>query len=294
MNQSASASVNLFVTCLVDALFPQVGLATADVLEDQGLTVIVPEGQTCCGQPAFNAGHWDEAREMARYTLDVLSQTEGPIVLPSGSCADMISHHYHDLLADDPVYAEKLHNVAGRTFELTQFLVDELGQADTGAHCAGCATYHPSCHGYRNLNLRHQAGALLQQVDGLEMRELPEAEECCGFGGLFAVKMSDISGAMLKRKLDNVESSGADVLIGSDVSCLMHMAGGLQKRGSHVQVKHIAEILRPQAEAAFLNGQPVTSPRRSPWPILAGILAGGVLALLIWKFMTRRSSDENF
>ena len=238
-----SKQVQLFVTCLVDAFYPEVGLATVNILEHQGFEVGFPLNQTCCGQPAFNAGYWDEARAMARYSLEVLSQTEGPIIIPSGSCADMIVHHYPEILEDDPEYRARLHDISQRTFEFTQFLVDEVGLSDVGAHCQGCATYHPSCHGLRNLNLRRQAKTLLEHVAGLRLVDLPEAEECCGFGGLFAVKMSDISGAMLDRKLNHVIQSGAEILVGSDVSCLMHMAGGLRKRNNPIQVKHIAEIL---------------------------------------------------
>jgi L-lactate dehydrogenase complex protein LldE len=236
-------TVTLFVTCLVDALFPNVGLATVAVLEREGQQVHFPTEQSCCGQPAFNAGHWAEARQMARHTLKVLNQSDGPIVLPSGSCTDMIRHHYLELFADDPVWLEKATAVSQRTFELSQFLVDELGRTDLKAECRACATYHPSCHGLRNLNLKTQVPALLEQVNKLDLRPLPEAEECCGFGGLFAVKMSDISGAMLERKLNNVEAAEVELLIGGDVSCLMHMAGGLQKRGSDIQVKHFAEVL---------------------------------------------------
>lgn len=243
MSKTKHQTVQLFVTCLVDTFYPNVGMSVVDILEAEGITVKFPFDQTCCGQPAFNGGFWDDARVMAKHTLDLLSATTGPIIIPSGSCADMIIHHYSELLHDDPAYAYKIKQIAGRTYEFTQFLVDELGITDVGARCNGCATYHPSCHGLRNLGLKTQPQALLSNVEGLTGAELPEAETCCGFGGLFSIKMSDISGVMLNRKLDHVEASGADILVGSDVSCLMHMAGGLQKRGSQIQVKHIAEVL---------------------------------------------------
>lgn len=242
-NNPPPQKVQLFVTCLVDAFYPNVGLAVVDILEAQGITVEFSFAQTCCGQPAFNGGFWEDARGMARHTLDVLTATTGPIVIPSGSCADMICHHYFEILSDDAEYLPKAQAVSNRTYEFTQFLVDVLGIKNVGANGQGCATYHSSCHGLRNLNLTTQSQALLSEVAGLEQVELPEAETCCGFGGLFAVKMSAISGAMLARKLDNIEASGADILVGSDMSCLMHMAGGLQRRGSRVQVKHIAEVL---------------------------------------------------
>ncbi len=236
-------TVQLFVTCLVDAFYPQVGIAVVKLLEGLGFTVAFPAAQTCCGQPHFNSGLTGDARRMARHTVNTLAAVEGYIVLPSGSCTDMIVHHYEALFVDEPAYREQWAGVRERTFELTQFLVDELGITRLRASCPGRGTYHPSCHGLRNLGLRSQAPALLAEVDGLEMVELPEADICCGFGGLFAVKMSPISGAMLERKLDQVEATGADTLIGGDVSCLMHMAGGLQKRKRALQVRHIAEIL---------------------------------------------------
>lgn len=283
--EKTSQIVNLFVTCLVDSFFPNVGLATAGLLEKQGLTVNVPMKQSCCGQPAFNGGHWEEARPLARHTLDVLSQTQGPIILPSGSCGEMIRHHYHDLLADEPAYVDRLNDVASRTFELTQFLVDELGVTDVGANCNGCATYHPSCHGLRGLNLRTQPQALLNQVEGLNLTELPAAEECCGFGGLFSVKMSDISGAMLKLKLDNIEASGADTVVGGDVSCLMNIAGGLRRRGSDIEVKHIAELLNPQ---------PDTKADDSPsWGHYIALGVGLLTVVVLLKWLLGRNKKKS-
>jgi len=242
--QTEIKSVQLFVTCLVDQFFPDVGFAVVEILEQLGLTVEFPQAQTCCGQPAFNSGFWDDARAMARHTIDVLSQSDAPIVIPSGSCADMIIHHYAEILAADPDYGPKAKALAERTYEFTQFLVDVLGVTNVQAKAGGCLTYHASCHGLRGLGIKEQPRKLLQNVSGAEQKELPGAEECCGFGGLFAVKMSDISAAIMRRKLDNIESTGADTLVGADVSCLMHLAGGLRRRGSKVQVKHLAEILQ--------------------------------------------------
>lgn len=239
--------VQLFVTCLVDAFYHRVGAATVTVLERLGWTVEFPRDQTCCGQPAFNAGFTNEARSMAVHTLDVLDATEGPIVLPSGSCAEMIIEHIPHLVKEDPVQMARAERVAGRTHELTSFLVDELGVTDVAAAGSGSITYHPSCHGLRGLGLTTQPKELLDAIDGSERIDLPDAEECCGFGGLFAIKMPDVSGAMLATKLDNVEASGADVLVGGDVSCLMHMEGGLRKRGNtNIKVCHIAELLAGQ------------------------------------------------
>ncbi|MDX1520699.1 MAG: (Fe-S)-binding protein [Anaerolineae bacterium] len=236
-------AVQLFVTCLVDQFYPDVGFAVVEVLEKLGLTVEFPEGQTCCGQPAFNGGFWDDARAIARHTVDTLSRSEVPVVIPSGSCGDMIIHHYAEILADDPLYGSKATALKARTYEFTQFLVDVLGVTDLQATTSGCLTYHASCHGLRGLGLNSQPRQLLEKVSGAEQKPLPEAETCCGFGGLFAVKMGDISGAILKEKLDNIEATGADTVVGTDVSCLMHIAGGLRRRGSAVKVKHLAEVL---------------------------------------------------
>ena len=240
--------VQLFVTCLVDHLFPSVGFAVASVLERAGVTVTVPDGQTCCGQPAFNAGFHDEARRMARHTIDVLSRSSEPVVIPSGSCADMLVHQAPRLFADDPMAAARAERLASRTFEFTQYLVDEMGVTDCGSCARGNATYHPSCHGLRGLGIERQPRALLEATP-LTLAPLAEAETCCGFGGLFAVKMSDISGAMLERKLDRVEESGAEMLVGTDVSCLMHIAGGLHRRGRDIRVRHLAEVLAERDEA---------------------------------------------
>ena len=236
-------TVQLFVTCLVDNFYPDVGFAVVEILEDLGLEVEFPQAQTCCGQPAFNAGFWDDARAMARHTLNVLSQSDAPIIVPSGSCADMIIHHYPEILAGDITYAAKARELAQRTYEFSQFLVDVLGVTDLRASATGCLTYHASCHSLRGLGIKEQPRQLLNQIEGAEFKELPEAEVCCGFGGLFAIKMGDISGAILQRKLDHIESTGADTVVAGDVSCLMHIAGGLRRRGSRMQVKHLAEVL---------------------------------------------------
>jgi L-lactate dehydrogenase complex protein LldE len=248
--------VQLFATCLIESIWPQVGLAVVDVLESFGQTIDYPEGQTCCGQPAFNSGSWGNARAMARQTLDVLGKTEGPIVVPSGSCADMIRHHYQELMAHDPTYAPLAAAVAERVFEFSEYLVDVLS-ADTltdaaresdslsGERARTKVTYHPSCHLLRGLGITRAPRALLDAAEGVELVELPNAEECCGFGGLFAIKLSNISSAMLGRKLDAIERSGAQAVVACDVSCLLHIAGGLHRRGSAVEAKHLAEVLAP-------------------------------------------------
>ena len=233
------AQVQLLVTCLVDALAPQVGRAALSILEAEGCQVEFPENQTCCGQPAFNVGLLSEARSMAAHTLDVLDETEGPVVVPSGSCAEMIIHHYPRLFVGTE-REEQAHRIAGRTRELTQFLVDDLN-TERRADCGDCSVaYHYSCHGLRGLGLADQADQLLGDADRVA---LEGDKECCGFGGLFSVEMPAISTAIMEEKLDNIEASGADTIVGGDVSCLMHIGGGLRRRGSSIEVKHIAELL---------------------------------------------------
>lgn len=231
--------VQLFVTCLVDALAPEVGKATVTALEKAGCEVEFPVSQGCCGQPAFNVGLVDDARTMAAHTLDVLDATEGPVVVPSGSCTAMIKHHYADLF-EGADRAGQVARVAGRVHELTEYLVDEL-DSHVPADCDGCrVAYHYSCHGLRELGLAGQADRLLEDVDRVE---LDEATECCGFGGLFSVEMPAVSEAIMNVKLDNIEASGADTVVGSDVSCLLHIEGGLRRRGSEITVKHIAQLM---------------------------------------------------
>ena len=235
--------VQLLVTCLVDRLYPDTGVAVATVLERLGLEVHCPTAQTCCGQPAFNAGFTDEARALARHTIDVLSEREDPIVIPSGSCGDMVIHQYEALFADEPAYAERARALAHRTHEFTQFLVNVLGVMDVGAISRGTIAYHACCHGLRGLGVKDEPLALLSHVQGATLCPLAESDVCCGFGGLFAVKMSDISSAMLARKLACIQHAQPGAVAVTDVSCLMHMAGGLRRTGSPVQVRHIADIL---------------------------------------------------
>jgi L-lactate dehydrogenase complex protein LldE len=241
MNSIASAQ--LFATCLIEAVRPEAGIAVVNVLERLGVPVEYPERQTCCGQPAFNAGLWDDARAMARATLDVLTRSDVPIVVPSGSCADMIVHHYPEILAGDPTYGPLSEAVAARTYEFSQFVVDVLGVTGLEARFEGRIVYQPSCHLLRGLGVTEAPRRLLARVKDAEVIDLPGADECCGFGGLFAVKMSDISGALLQRKLDAIESTGAQTLVGCDVSCLLHIGGGLHRRGARVDTKHLAELL---------------------------------------------------
>ena len=236
-------SVSLFITCLLDALFPDVAQAAVDVLSKLDVRVHVPTGQTCCGQPGFNAGYWDEARVLARHTIDLFSNTDEPVLMASGSCAAMIAHYYPVLFKDDPVYGPRAQALAGRVVEFTQYLVDHLGITDLGAHYEANVIYHPSCHTLRGMHVDRQPRALLSAVRGLKVLEQRQPATCCGFGGMFAVKMGDISGAMLADRLDAFEETGADMVVGCDISCLMHIEGGLRKRNSRMKAMHIAQLL---------------------------------------------------
>lgn len=236
-------TVSLLVTCLLDTLFPDVAQAVVDVLETQGVRVRVPAGQTCCGQPAFNAGYWDEARRMARHMLDVFGESNEPVIVPSGSCAAMILHGYAELFRNDPEYGPRAQALAARVVEFTQYLVDHLGLTDLGARYEASAVYHPSCHLLRGLRVDHQPRILLKHVRGLRLLEQEDPETCCGFGGVFAVRMEAISAAMLSKRLDALQTTGAELVVGCDISCLMHLEGGLRKRGSAMRTLHIAQLL---------------------------------------------------
>ncbi|MFC1463778.1 MAG: (Fe-S)-binding protein [Candidatus Brachytrichaceae bacterium NZ_4S206] len=235
--------VALFVTCIVDMLFPDVGEAALDILEEQGLTVEFPEAQTCCGQPAFNAGFQNDARPVAEHFLDVFGSYDA-IVTPSGSCASMVRHYYPELFKGHARHAEAV-NVAAKTWELTQYLVDVLGVSDLGTSLRQPtrAAIHDACHGYRGLGIGRQPRALLSKVGNLTLVELPGHDQCCGFGGLFAIKMGEISTAMLKDKLANIAATHCDIIITGDASCAMHMNGGLSRNRSPKRVVHVAEVL---------------------------------------------------
>lgn len=224
-------------------------MSVVTVLERLGLDVQCQPGQTCCGQPAFNAGYLDEARALARHTIDVLSHTTDPIVVPSGSCGDMVIHQYGALFDDDPGYRAKAEALAARTYEFTRFLVDVMGVSQVGATGHGTLTYHACCHGLRGLDVREQPEALLGAIGGVTICPLAEHDVCCGFGGLFSVKLPEISAAMLDRKLDRIQESGAETVVVTDVSCAIHMEGGLRRRGSPIRVKHIADVLSEGRES---------------------------------------------
>jgi L-lactate dehydrogenase complex protein LldE len=238
--------VGLFITCLTDTLYPEAGKATVAVLERLGHEVVVPAGQTCCGQMHANSGYADEALPLIRNFVDVFGAGDlDAVVAPSGSCVAMVRHHYARLAAEagDAALEGAVAEFAPRVFELCELLVDELGVEDVGASYPHRVAYHPSCHGLRMLRLGDAPLRLLRNVDGIELLELEEAESCCGFGGTFAVKNVDVSAAMLADKVQNVLGSGAEVCTATDSSCLMHIGGALRRGRTGVRAVHIAEIL---------------------------------------------------
>jgi L-lactate dehydrogenase complex protein LldE len=234
--------VTLFIQCLVDAFAPGVAEAMLTVLRRLGLTVSCQEDHTCCGQPAFNSGYHREARRAAENFLRRFGDAE-TIVCPSGSCVNMVRHHYLELFADAPRRLASARRVAGRTFEFGEFLVDRLGVEDIGATYRGKVTYHDSCHLLRGLRISEQPRKLLRNVGGLELVEMFNSDFCCGFGGAFAVKYADISTAMVAEKVDNIAASGAKTVVGCDLGCLLNIEGMIRRRGLEIKVKHIAEIL---------------------------------------------------
>ncbi len=236
------AVVQLFPTCIVNELYPEAGMAVVRVLERLGFDVAVPRGLTCCGQPAFNAGFQEEARQIARHTIEALAATDGPIVVPSGSCADMLIHQYGELFSNEPALAVRARAVSARCREFSDFVAEHGGAALAGRLTARVA-YHPSCHLLRGLGIRDQPMALVRAIDGVEPVALHEQVECCGFGGLFSIKNADISAAMLDRKLSAIAASGADRVVSCDLGCLLHIGGGLRRRGSAVRTQHLAELI---------------------------------------------------
>jgi L-lactate dehydrogenase complex protein LldE len=234
--------VSLFVTCLVDQLFPKVGMAMAEVLERVGYVVEFPEDQTCCGQPAFNSGYRNEARTVARHFLNTFEGCEY-IVVPSGSCTAMIVHHFAEMFQKEPETLARVHALEKSVWEFSTFLTKVARVDDVGARMDATVTFHDGCHGLRELGVKDAPRRLLSHVRGLELREMTPAEECCGFGGTFAVKFSELSGAMARTKIDAIERTGAGTVISADPSCLMQIQGALSRAGSKIGTMHLAEVL---------------------------------------------------
>jgi L-lactate dehydrogenase complex protein LldE len=251
---TAQPRVGLFVTCLVDLFRPRVGFAALKLLEDAGCRVEVPGSQTCCGQPAYNSGDRRDTKALAKRAIAAFEPYDY-LVAPSGSCTGMIRKHYPALLADEPQWAARATALGERTHELVSFLTDVLGVTSVAARFDGSVTYHDSCSGLRELGIRRQPRQLLAGVEGLELRELPDADVCCGFGGTFCVKYPDISNAIVESKTDSIARTGAGTLLAGDLGCLMNMAGKLKREGQATQSRHVAEVLAGMADGPAI-GEP--------------------------------------
>ena len=234
-------NVSLMVTCLADALFPDVGVATVQLLRRLGVHVEFPRAQTCCGQPFFNSGYQADARDLARHTIRAFDNGR-LVVTPSGSCAAMVKLEYPELFAEDLVWHGRAEDLARRTHELADFVVNVLGVDDVGARYECKATYHMACH-LRGLGLQTEPERLLRKVRGLQYLPLERSDECCGFGGSFSVRYPGISGAMVQDKAGFIEKTGADLVVATDAGCLMNIAGCLHRRGSQIRAVHLAEVL---------------------------------------------------
>lgn len=233
--------VSLFITCLSDIFAANVGKDTVEILERIGCEVDFPDTQTCCGQPAYNSGYLEKTKETMKHMMKVFRDSEY-VVGPSGSCVAML-REYEDIFRGDPEWEEEAKKLAAKSFELTQFIVDVAGIVDVGSTFKGRVTYHPSCHMTRLLGVKNAPKKLLEQIKGVELVDLPQGEDCCGFGGTFSVKNSVISGRMVQEKADHVVETEAEYLVGGDMACLMNIGGRLSREGRNVKVVHISEIL---------------------------------------------------
>lgn len=242
MNSIDHRRATLFIQCLVDGIYPEVGEAMAAVLQRLGVSLDCPTSQTCCGQPAFNSGYRDQALTAARRFIEIFEHA-AVIVCPSGSCVSMVRHHYPMLFPVGDPWRGRAEAVARKTFEFTEYLVDVLGITDVGAVARGRVTYHDSCHLLRTLGVKDQPRQLLAAVKGISFVEMTGSDRCCGFGGAFSVKYGDISTAMVDEKIANIIATGADIVTGCDMGCLMNIQGRLRRRGLPVEVRHIAQIL---------------------------------------------------
>jgi L-lactate dehydrogenase complex protein LldE len=245
-------TVDLFITCVNDALFPQTGRAVVTLLERLGHQVAFDPQQTCCGQMHFNSGYQKDARRLIRRFVEVFQDKEA-IVAPSGSCVAMVRDLYPKAAewADDPKLHEQVLEIGKRTFELTEFLTQKLNLEDVGAYYPHRVTYHPACHSLRVLKIGDAPIKLLQNVKGLTLLDLPQADQCCGFGGTFSIKNAETSSAMVQDKVQAILSTGAEVCTAADNSCLMNIAGALARTGKQVKAVHLAEILACTEGAAF-------------------------------------------
>ena len=240
---------------MVDQLAPGVGESTVDVLEYLGITVDFLNDQTCCGQPAFNSGFRSEALPVATRFIELFEQVSGPIVVPSGSCAAMVRNYYGDLFRGDKEMTMRARRVGERLYELSEFISRFFGNNAVSGTLNDTATYHKCCHLLREIGVDEEPIEMLSNVEGLQMTPLERADVCCGFGGAFSVKMPDISSAILDEKLDNIEANGSNMVVAGDTGCVYQMQGGLRRRGSSVQVVHIAEVLAKSISNSSVAGK---------------------------------------
>ncbi len=240
-NQS-KRRVGLFVTCLIDLYRPSVGFAAVKLLEAAGYTVEVPEAQTCCGQPAFNNGDFDTTRDIAKKLINTFESFDY-VVGASGSCMGTIKTHYPDLFKNEPEWLSRANSLSQKTFELTSFLTDIACIKSVETNFDANVTYHDSCAGLRELGIKHQPRRLLDSVVGLELKEMSNSETCCGFGGTFCVKFPQISTRLVSDKIEDIENSGADIVLGGDMGCLLNISGRLKRLDKSVRVYHVAEVL---------------------------------------------------
>lgn len=251
---SAKPKVGLFVTCLVDLIRPQIGFAAVKLLEAAGCEVEVPLAQTCCGQPAWNAGADKHAADIARQVIDAFEPFDY-VVAPSGSCAGMLSRHYPEVLELDRDYAPRARALAAKTHELVSFLVNVRGMKNVEAQLKARVCYHDSCSSLREMGVKDEPRALLASIAGLSLIELNEPQVCCGFGGLFAVKYPEISERMADDKIADARATGADLLVGGDLGCLLHLAGRMERAAIAMPVRHVAEVLAGMTDEPAL-GEP--------------------------------------
>lgn len=243
--------VALFATCLIDHFRPQAGFAAARLLEQAGCEVAVPI-QTCCGQPAYNGGDEKNAAAIARKVIDTFGAYEF-VVVPSASCAGMLKNHYPKLFESDAKWRARAQGLADKTHELFSFLVNIRGMQYIESKCARRAAYHDSCSSLREAKCAREARTLLRAVDGLDLLDIPDAETCCGFGGLFSIKYPELSARMADDKIANIHNTGAEMLIGPDLGCLIHLAGRLSRKGDKMEVRHAAEILADMMDEPALG-----------------------------------------
>lgn len=233
---------SLFITCLADTFFPEVGEAMYHLLKRHGVTLDFPEGQTCCGQPAWNSGHHDEARALANHFLNTFERSEY-IITPSGSCGGMIRYYYPQMFKDDKAAFKRACAISERVYEFSEFMVKVLGVKDVGARVKARAVYHTSCHMSRELGVTEEPLEMLRHVRDLELVDMPRPDLCCGFGGAFSVKLPEISTAMADEKCGYIAATKADLLVGSDAGCLMQLAGRMERVGMPVRAVHLAQLL---------------------------------------------------